>query len=88
MKAPYIEYDDYAGWFSDGGTHYCPSGHKTVYQLFSGGKEWWCGECGYSGIYPEVGRPESPAKMLADGRIDEFKAAMKIELEKRKARGS
>ena len=72
-----------SGYWQDD-IHYCPDGHETVYQLFSGGREWWCNECDYSAFYPEKNRPESPAKMLADGRIDEFRKVINEELEKRK----
>jgi len=74
-----------SGYWLDN-VHYCPTGHETVYQLFSGGAEFWCHECDYGGLYPKEGRPDSPSKMLADGRIDEFRAHMNAELEKRKNR--
>lgn len=83
MSAPYIEYDDYKGWW-DESIHYCPDGHETVYQTLSGGEEWWCEICEVRNYYPKEGRPESPAKMLAEGRIEEFRALMNAELEKRK----
>ena len=76
-----ITYDDYRGWWNDS-IHYCPNGHKTRYQILSGGEEWWCEVCEVRNYYPREGRPESPAKMLSEGRIDEFRAHMEIELEK------
>ena len=68
-------------WKND--IHYCYKGHETVYQLMSGGKEFYCEECDYNGFYPNGG-PDSPRKLLAEGKFDEFRARMLEELERRK----
>jgi hypothetical protein len=35
------------------GSHRCPvCGNPTVYQAFSGGKEWYCKTCDETGLYP------------------------------------
>lgn len=39
--------------------HLCPEGHETVCQAFSGGREWYCGECDEIGAYDYESMPES-----------------------------
>ena len=47
------EFVDYNGYFDEDGLHRCHKGHKTVYQLFSGGTEFYCKECDDIGTYPD-----------------------------------
>lgn len=65
--------------------HRCPScGELTVYQSFSGGREFYCKGCDNHGMY-EAGEAPPRAQMLADGRVDELRAQMREEIVRRKA---
>lgn len=51
--------------------HCCPQcGAETVYQRFSGGREWYCERCDINGEYPPDG-PLPRATLLAtpEGRV-------------------
>lgn len=55
---------EYGEFINAGSTHLCPGCHEpTVYQLFSGGREWYCGTCDMDGQYPD-GRAPSRAALL------------------------
>lgn len=65
--------------------HRCPTcGNETTYQVFSGGKEWYCKTCDINGEY---GADETPRrlKMLQSetGRIA-LRAEMDQELARRR----
>lgn len=79
------EFVEYNGYYDDeDGTHRCPKGHKTVYQLFSGGNEFYCEECDYNGIYPP-GEPRIRAHLLRTPEgIEQFRKEMNEELERRR----
>lgn len=63
--------------------HRCPyCGTVTVYQAFSGGREWYCEPCDTTGEYPQGAAPRR-VQMLADGRIDDLKAEMRAESARR-----
>ncbi len=63
--------------------HRCPYCEtETVYQSFSGGREWYCGTCDTTGPYPQGEAPRR-VQMLADGRTDELRAEMTAEMERR-----
>lgn len=74
-----------SGYYSEEG-HRCDEGHLTQYQLFSGGREFYCPECDYQAFYPQTDIPMIRAQLLAFGSegIRQFKKEMKEELEKRK----
>lgn len=64
--------------------HRCPScGEPTVYQSFSGGREFYCAACDNHGMY-EQGEAPRRAQMLADGRVDELRTEMRQEIARRK----
>ena len=68
--------------------HRCPDcGEPTVYQAFSGGREWYCKPCDNHGMY-EQGQAPPRAQMLADGRYGELRAEMRAEIDRRKAAAS
>lgn len=67
----------YGEFVNAGSTHVCPQcGTATVYQVFSGGKEWYCEGCGADGSYPE-GKAPSRAGLLATA---EGRAALKEQM--------
>jgi hypothetical protein len=46
------------------GPHRCPNcGEPTVYQAFSGGREWYCDPCDMNGEYPAT-MPSPPRATL------------------------
>jgi hypothetical protein len=47
------------------GRHYCDCGAPTVYQMFSGGEEFYCESCGNQARYPE-GEGGPRARLLAE----------------------
>ena len=48
-------------------THLCPACEgETVYQVFSGGKEWFCPHCGCDGEYAEG---EAPRRVASTARM-------------------
>ena len=50
-------------------------GTNTVYQAFSGGREYWCPDCDYSGPYATDDAPRR-VQMIADGQFDKLKEEM------------
>ena len=54
-----------SGYYADDGTHHCDCGAATVYQMFSGGKEFYCGECGNQAYYPD-GEGGPRARLLSE----------------------
>jgi hypothetical protein len=50
-------------------------GTNTVYQAFSGGREYYCPDCGYDGPY-EIGDAPRRVQMIADGKFDELREEM------------
>lgn len=70
--------------------HYCPADHATVYQMFSGGKEWFCQECYsagaeiYEGPYPAAPIEAGPrARLLSvPGGFEQLKEQMQNEFER------
>lgn len=68
--------------------HCCTNcGKETVYQVFSGGKEWYCPHCDMNGEYPE---DETPPRLkllqTPEGRIA-LRAQMDQELARRRDEG-
>lgn len=74
-----------SGYFKDN-VHYCTNGHKSKYQIFSGGREFYCPTCGDNGSYPKIEKPLIRAHLLqfGDEGIKQFRKEMNEELEKRK----
>lgn len=67
-------------------TYLCPyCAGETVYQSFSGGREWYCPGCKADGSYPEGAAPPR-VQLLAEGRFDELRAEMREELRRRTRR--
>ncbi len=54
--------------------HRCPQCNaETVYQSFSGGREWWCAACEMNGDYPTDGSVDLPRATLLqtpEGRVE------------------
>lgn len=68
---------EYGEFINGGSTHVCPHcGTATQYQLFSGGKEWYCPGCEADGSYPDGVAP-SRAGLLA---TDEGRAALRQQM--------
>lgn len=64
-------------------THLCPyCGTPTSYQVFSGGKEWYCEPCDTNGCYPADETPRR-LKML---QSPEGVVALRAELDQELAR--
>lgn len=76
---------DWMGFYGEEGTHFCPCGEPSRYQMFSGGTEWWCESCGAEGTYPE-GEGGPRARLLAQGPdgVALLRAQMDQELARRK----
>lgn len=49
---------------------------EAVYQPFSGGREYYCPQCGDVHAYLEGEAPRR-VQMIADGRFDELRAEMR-----------
>ena len=66
--------------------HCCPDcGEKTVYQAFSGGREWYCAHCDSNGLYPADETPPRCALLQTpEGRVA-LRAQMDQELARRAA---
>jgi len=78
----YLEGNGY--YDEDDGFHRCYKGHKTVYQLFSGGREFYCEKCDYVGFYPP-GEVRIRAHLLQTPEgVEIFKKEMREELDRRK----
>jgi uncharacterized protein (DUF983 family) len=69
--------------------HRCPDcGAETVYQTFSGGREWYCPACGADGEYPPDGQlPRATLLQTPEGRVA-LRAQLDQELASRRDRGS
>lgn len=66
------------------GGHRCPDcGHATVYQVFSGGREFFCPACKCQGTYP-ADAPQPRATLL---RTEEGRQQLKAELQRDVRRG-
>ncbi len=56
--------------------HRCPTcDSPTTYKLFSGGKEWYCGQCHTDGEY-ESGEAPRRVQLIQDGKFEELRAEM------------
>lgn len=68
-------------------SYLCPDGHETVYQAFSGGREWYCETCGNNGLYDYDAMPESERprawRLTQPGGVDQLRNEMQKELEDR-----
>lgn len=65
--------------------HLCPEcGGETVYQVFSGGKEFVCPHCGFSGEYQDGEAPPRAALLRTEGGRDLLRSEMRVELARRK----
>lgn len=59
-----------SGHYDEGGRHICPCGAPSTYQMFSGGKEFYCPSCGTQGTYPEGdGGPRARLLTIEDGAL-------------------
>jgi uncharacterized Zn finger protein (UPF0148 family) len=70
--------------------HRCPScGAPTVYQAFSGGREFYCPGCGNQGIYPDEAPVPPRVAMLrtAEGR-EQLRRDARAEAARRRAEPS
>jgi hypothetical protein len=67
------------------GGHRCPDcGHATEYQVFSGGREFYCRGCKLQGTYPaDAPKPRAALLQTAEGR-DELRDELKAELARRR----
>ena len=67
-------------WEEQGVPHQCPDcGTLTVYQSYSGGREYYCPTCKDGGLYPEGAAPPR-VQLLADGKYDELQQDMREEI--------
>lgn len=58
-------------------------GKKTVYQLFSGGREWYCESCDETGEYPEGETPRRVKLLQSEAGRSALRAEMAQELARR-----
>lgn len=57
-----------SGHYAEDGRHICTCGEPTVYQSFSGGREFYCEACDGGGYYPEgEGGPQARLLATKDG---------------------
>lgn len=64
--------------------HRCPNcDAETVYQAFSGGREWYCEACDNNGLYPEHGAGLPRATLL---RTEAGRIALKAQMDQELAR--
>lgn len=57
---------------------------ETVYQVFSGGKEWYCPHCGCSGEYPADQTPRRLKLLQSEAGRTALRAEMGQELARRR----
>lgn len=54
-----------SGYYDPDGRHHCPCGAESVYQMFSGGREFYCPDCEMQAFYPE-GKGGPRVRLLAE----------------------
>lgn len=65
--------------------HLCPNCRTpTVYQVFSGGKEWYCEPCDMNGEYPEGQTPRRVKMLQSPEGIAALRAEMGQEMARRR----
>lgn len=66
-------------------SYLCPEcGGETKYQMFSGGREWYCPACGTDGAYPAEGDGLPRATLLRNG--DAGLTALRAQMDQELAR--
>lgn len=68
--------------------HQCPScSQETVYQPFSGGREWYCETCEDTGEYPPDAAPRRAQMLQSPAGVIALRAEMDQELARRREAG-
>jgi len=66
----------------------CPTcNNETVYQVFSGGREWYCESCEDSGYYPAGEVPRRAQMLQSPEGVIALRAEMDQELARRSEAG-
>ena len=75
-----------SGYYDESGSHRCETCDRpTVYQSFSGGREFYCLHCDYDGLYPDgEGGPRARLLSEPDGAY-KLRRQMYDEIAKRKS---